>query len=113
VADSALVTNPGGGLIVLAGPARPDPLLKAIAWGGQGSLVTPETNLALWRSRPNRQQPLGEDELEVDGLVRSEVVFEGSADGPLSASRITDWQAPLQSAEPPGANVNSLFLPRP
>jgi hypothetical protein len=112
VADSALVTNPRGGLLIFAGPTRPDELLRAVSWSGQGSLVTPETTVAVWRSRPNREQALAEDELDVDGLVRSDVQFEGSADGRLTASRITDWQAPLQSAEAPGANVNTLYSPR-
>ena len=31
--------------------------------------------------------------------------------GPLSASRVTRWQVPLRSADPPGANVDVLNLP--
>lgn len=110
--DSALDTNPHGGLLIFAGMQRPDGFLKAITWTGQGSLVTPETALALWRSRADHEQVLAEEELEVAGLVRSQVEFAGRADGPPSASRITRWQVPLRSADPPGANANSLNLPR-
>ena len=109
--DSALAGNPGGGLLILVGSQRPDPLLKAIAWNGQGSLVTPETAVALWRSAANHQQIVPEDELDVAGLVRSDVTFAGDAEGAPSASRITRWQVPLRSAEPPGASTNGLFLP--
>jgi hypothetical protein len=109
--DSALAGNPGSGLLILAGSQRPDRLLKSIGWSGQGSLVTPETAVALWRASPDQIHVLPEDELEVAGLVRSDVTFGGDAEGPPSASRITRWQAPLRSAEPPGASTNSLFLP--
>jgi hypothetical protein len=69
--------------------------------------------MALWRSGPRRQQNLPDDELEIAGLVRSEVEFAGGAEGPPSASRVIRWQVPLRSADPPGANANSLFLPQP
>jgi len=109
--DSALDTNPRGGLLILAGVQHPDRLLSAIAWNGQGSLVPPHTAVALWRQGARKQQTLSEDELAVAGLVRSDVEFAGNADGPASASRLTRWQVPLRSDEPPGANTNSLYLP--
>ena len=111
VSDSALVTNPRGGLLVFSGAERPDALLKAISWNGQGSLVTPDTAVALWRAHGDKAQVLAEDELEIAGLVRSQVDFAGSAAGPPAGSRITRWQVPLRSADPPGANVNSLVVP--
>ncbi len=109
--DSALAGNPGSGLLILAGAQRPDPLLKSIAWNGEGSLVTPETAVAVWRVAADQQHVLPEDELDVAGLVRSDVTFAGDAEGAPAASRITRWQVPLRSAEPPGASANSLFLP--
>ena len=45
------------------------------------------------------------------GLVRSEVEFAGGVEAGPSASRATRWQAPLQSADPPGVDVDAL--PRP
>ena len=111
VTDSALDTNPRGGLLILAGGQRPDRLLSTIAWNGQGSLVPPHTAVALWRSGARKQQILSEDQLAVAGLVRSHVEFSGSAAGPASASRVTRWQVPLRSDDPPGANTNSLYLP--
>jgi eukaryotic-like serine/threonine-protein kinase len=109
--DSVLAGNPGSGLLILVGLQRPDWLLKSIAWNGEGSLVMPETAVALWRASPSQLHVLPEDELDVAGLVRSDVTFGGDAEGAPSASRITRWQVPLRSAEPPGASTNSLFLP--
>jgi serine/threonine-protein kinase len=111
--DSALAGNPHGGLLVFNGAQHPDRLLQAITWNGQGSIVGGQTAMALWRSGPRRQQNLPDDELEIAGLVRSEVEFAGGAEGPPSASRVIRWQVPLRSADPPGANANSLFLPQP
>jgi hypothetical protein len=112
VADSALVTNPGGALLLFCGPHRPDALARAISWNGQGSLITRDAVVALWRSRADKELALGEDKIEIGGLVRSEVEFAGTADGRPAASRITRWQAPLRSAEPPGAATDALFLPQ-
>ncbi len=111
VAESVLVTNPRGGLLVFRGEQRPDKLLRAIAWSGQGSLITAKTAVALWYPSGQSSQVLAEDDLAVAGLVRSDVEFAGPADGPPSMSRITRWQAPLQSIDPPGANVDVLYLP--
>ena len=47
--------------------------------------MTPETSVALWRSRAGHEQALSEDTLEVAGLVRSEVDFAGEAGGPPGA----------------------------
>jgi hypothetical protein len=111
--DSALDTNPGGGLLIFSAAQRPDALVAVIRWNGEGSLVTPHTAVALWRSGAKKQQVLPEDALDVAGLVRSEVEFAGQAEGPPAASRVTRWQVPLRSADPPGANPNTLALPRP
>jgi len=111
VDSSALVTNPRGGLLVFAGAQSPEVLIRCVEWTGTGSLVTPETAMGVWRSRAEQQQPWAEEELDVGGLVRSAVEFAGPADGPPAASRITRWQAPLQSLDPPGANTQVLYLP--
>ncbi|MGD9722227.1 MAG: serine/threonine protein kinase [Pirellulales bacterium] len=109
--DSALVTNPAGGLLILAGPQSPASLTKAIAWNGQGSLVSPDAAVAQWRDRSGTLRDLPEEDLDVGGLVRSDVEFAGPAYGSPAASRITRWQVPLRSADPPGANVDVLYLP--
>jgi hypothetical protein len=111
VDSSALVTNPRGGLLVFAGTQSPEVLIRSVEWTGTGSLVTPETAMGVWRSRAEQQQPWAEEDLDVGGLVRSAVDFAGPADGPPAASRITRWQAPLQSLDPPGANTQVLYLP--
>ncbi len=56
--DSALDTNPRGGLLIFAGPTPPDELLKTIHWTGQGTLVTPQSAVALWRPGAKRQHVL-------------------------------------------------------
>jgi serine/threonine-protein kinase len=111
VDDSALVTNPRGALLTFIGEQRPTALLRAIAWNGQGSLVTGETAVAKWRDAAGRDHVLAEDSLEIGGLVRSEVTFAGAAHEPPSASRITRWNAPVQSDTAPGCDTSSLRLP--
>lgn len=112
VSNSALDSNPQGGLLIFAGPQNPELLLASIAWNGQGSLVTPRTAMALWRSGNKKPQTLPEDALDIGGLVRSQVEFAGRAEGAPSASRVTRWQVPLQTDEPPGANPALLYLPQ-
>jgi hypothetical protein len=111
VNDSALVTNPHGALLTFVGAERPTALLRSIAWNGQGSLVTDETAVAKWRDAAGRERVLAEDELEIGGLVRSDVSFAGAAHEPPQASRITHWNAPLQSDTAPGCDTSSLRLP--
>ncbi|HEX3727500.1 MAG TPA: protein kinase [Pirellulales bacterium] len=110
VTDSALATNPRGALLAFVGRERPDRLLNSISWRGHGSLTTPDVAMATWTSRPGKRQALEDDALEVGGLVRSSVQFSGGPDGAASASRLTRWQVPLRSDEPPGINSNSLNL---
>jgi hypothetical protein len=98
------------GLLCLVGPSRADALLKLISWSGQGSLLTPNTAMAVWRNG-KRREVLAEDDLEVAGLVRSGVDFAGGLDGPLANARVVRWQVPLRSTDPPGANTTSLFVP--
>ena len=112
-AECVLDCNPLGGLLVFAGSQQPEALLRATHWDGEGSLVTPRTAMAQWRRGARRPEALGEEDLEVAGLVRGEVEFAGRAEGPPSASRVVRWQAPLRSANPPGANPDALFLARP
>jgi serine/threonine-protein kinase len=109
--DSVFGGNPHGGLLILSGSQHPRSMLGAITWNGQGSLVTPESAVVLWRNGSGSTQELPEDEMEVAGLVRSSIDFVGPAQGPPGASRITRWQGPLRSADPPGANVSLLSLP--
>jgi hypothetical protein len=110
--DSAFAGNPRGGLLILAGTERPQPLMASLRWTGHGSIVTPQTALFVWRAAGRNQQSLAEEEVEVAGLVRSELEFAAAADGPPAASRVTDWQVPLRSTDPPGANTELLSLPR-
>ena len=109
VDSSVLDCQPRGGLLMFSGIEQPDLLVAAIHWSGQGSLVTPETTLARWRNG-RRLEELPEDELEVAGVVRSRVKFAGQMGGSIANSRAVDWQVPLRSDEPPGANPDALFL---
>ena len=112
-AECVLDCNPQGGLLVFSGSQQPDSLLRSTHWDGQGSLVTGRTAVALWRRGARRPEVLGDEALEVAGLVRGDVEFAGRAEGSPAASRVIRWQAPLRSANPPGANPDSLFLARP
>lgn len=110
--ESVLSGNPRWGLVIFSGPQRPERLVASLSWTGQGSIVTPETPMLVWRSSARKQQALAEEDLQVAGLVRSELEFSGPQDGPPTASRVTRWQVPLRSADPPGASAARLSLPR-
>jgi hypothetical protein len=109
--ECVLDANLQSGLVILSGSLTPERLLGSIAWNGQGSLVTPHTPMAVWRAGNRKQQQLPEDDLDVAGLVRSAVEFAGPADGPPRNSRVTRWQGPTRSADPPGAAVHALSSP--
>jgi hypothetical protein len=49
-----------------------------------------------------------ESSLAIAGLVRSAVGFAGQSTGEPAASRLIRWQAPLQSADPPGIDPAPL-----
>jgi serine/threonine-protein kinase len=109
--ECVLDADPKSGLVILSGSLTPERLLGSIAWNGQGSLVTPNTAMAVWRAGNRKQQQLPEEDLDVAGLVRSAVEFAGPADGVPRNSRVTRWQGPTRSADPPGAAVHALARP--
>lgn len=109
--ECVLDADPKSGLVILSGSLTPERLLGSIAWNGQGSLVTPRTAMAVWRAGSRKQQQLPEEDLDVAGLVRNAVEFAGPADGPPRNSRVTRWQGPTRSADPPGAAVHALSRP--
>jgi serine/threonine protein kinase len=106
--ECVLDADPESGLVILSGSLTPERLLSSIAWNGEGSLVTPHTAMAVWRSGTRKQQPLPDEDLDVAGLVRSAVEFAGPGNGPARNSRVTRWQGPTRSADPPGAAVHAL-----
>lgn len=101
-------TGAGAALLLFAGPDSPEPLLRNVKWTGQGSLVVPQAAIAAWRRPDGSQQPLDDATVSIAGLVRSGVEFAGPADRDAAAQRIISWQAPLQSADPPGIDAESL-----
>jgi hypothetical protein len=110
--DCVLATETEAPLLMFLG-FKPDKLLGTLAWSGHGSLLTLPTSLAVWRTREKPFAALSDDAFEVAGLARSAVQFAGEQQGPPTASRVTRWQAPLRSAEPPGARVHALWAPSP
>ncbi len=78
--------------------------VRALRWAGQGSLVTPRSPILAVRNSSNHVEIVDESSLSIAGLVRSEVEFAGDASGGAAASRALRWQAPLQSANPPGVD---------
>jgi len=111
--ECALATAARGGLVIFSGSDRPDSLVRALEWTGEGSIVTPHTAMVLWRPPGMKPQALSEDELQVAGLVRSEVQFAAPAGGPPEASRVMQWQVPLRSPDAPGADPTALARPDP
>jgi hypothetical protein len=104
----ALVPRPDAALLLFAGPESPEPLLRELRWTGQGSLVWADTVIAAWQPDGGRQQVLDDASVSIAGLVRSQVGFAAEVESGPDASRVVRWQAPLQTADPPGADPGSL-----
>ena len=104
----AFVPKSGVPLLRLTSDESPESLLNALRWGGQGSLVTPQTPIIAWRALDGSERIIDEASLSIAGLVRSEVGFAAHASGDPAASRLLRWQAPLQSVDPPGVDPSPL-----
>jgi len=98
----ALIIDEGQPLLLLDGPTAAEQLLRGIYWTGDGSLLSPRTTIAAWKSPQGKLLPLDEASISMAGLVRSAVEFAGQPGAGPAASRITHWQAPLHSTDPPG-----------
>ncbi|MEA1950250.1 MAG: protein kinase [Planctomycetota bacterium] len=110
----ASVLMPGGenGLLTFVGRSSPKTLLDQIEWTGQGSLVAHKTPIAQWlrglRGPDSTPQTLDDAAVAIAGLVRGKAQFAAAANTGIAASQVTQWQAPLQSPEPPGVDVGLL-----
>ncbi len=81
--------------------------VTALRWTGQGSLVLPQVNVLTYATEGRHEKAVDEASLAIAGLVRSHVRFAGQTDDP-AANEVLDWQAPLQSTNPPGINPQTL-----
>jgi hypothetical protein len=108
----ALLPREGSALLRFAGDDSPEPLLGQITWEGQGSLVGPRAVIAAWQHPDGRSETLNDAAVSIDGLARSDVDFAGPAGPDPATSRITRWQAPLRSTDPPGIDPERLPKPR-
>jgi serine/threonine-protein kinase len=104
----AFVPEPGTPLVRLTGAEMPLPLLGAVRWTGQGSLLAPQIPVIAWRGPGEREEIVDESSLSIAGLVRSAVGFAGQPSTDPAGSRLIRWQAPLQSADPPGIDPAPL-----
>jgi eukaryotic-like serine/threonine-protein kinase len=104
----AFVPRSGVPLVRLTGEEPHEQLLTTIHWSGQGSLAASDTAMIAWGGLDGREQPVDESSLSVAGLVRSEVGFAAATSDNPAASRLIRWQAPLQSADPPGIDPAPL-----
>ena len=106
--DSVFAPAASMPLVRFAGPDEPERLLENVRWTGQGSLVTPAAAIAAWQPPHQSPKTLDDAMVSIAGLVRSEVGFAGAAQAGPAASRADRWQAPLQSADPPGIDPRLL-----
>jgi serine/threonine-protein kinase len=104
----AFVPEAGAPLVRVIGAEMPLSLLGAVRWSGQGSLVAPQVPVLAWRGPDGGEKVVDESSLSIAGLVRSAVGFAGQTSVDPAASRLIRWQAPLQSADPPGIDPASL-----
>jgi hypothetical protein len=107
VSTACAFVTPQSPLVWATAASLPSPLFAAVHWTGQGSLVSPKVPIVVWR-KSEGQQVVDESSLSIAGLVRSEVQFAGPPSADPAASRLTRWQAPLQSADPPGIDPAPL-----
>ena len=103
--DSVFAPEDGEPLILVTGKGDANAILRAAEWSGQGSLATPGAVFAAART-DGRLRSIADADMAVAGLVRSQVQFKGDKDGPPAESELVDWQAPLQSTEPPGIEAS-------
>jgi len=96
-------------LLLFDGPRAPGALLGNLRWEGQGSLVVPETPVAVWRGPDGCPRMLDEAEVSIAGLVRSRVEFAGQTSPAAAESLAVRWQAPLATSGPPG--IDPPLLP--
>ncbi len=82
--------------------------LKTIEWTGQGSLIPPETRVAVWQ-QADVNESLPDDLIQIEGLAAGKMEFEGPANDDPANCRLRRWVGPSLSDEPPGIGEN---LPR-
>lgn len=104
---SVLAPRTAEPLVRIRGNSLPDRLLAELRWTGQGCLVTPQTPIVAHDNGKVRDRIVDESGLSIAGLVRSEVGFAGAKSDPADC-RAVRWQAPLQSANPPGIDPAAL-----
>jgi eukaryotic-like serine/threonine-protein kinase len=109
--DCAFVPAAGAGLLTFVGTSDPGPLVEQLEWTGQGSVLAPQTPLAVWQTADGQTKATADDQVQVAGLVHSAVEFAGAKDGLPAASQVIRWQVPLQSTDPPGIRENFTLLP--
>jgi hypothetical protein len=98
---SVFAPRRGAALVTIRSPSDPSSWGRGIQWTGQGSLLSPEAPLAVW-AHGAPQLTRDEIDLNAEGLVAGKATFTGPANRGAAASRLTGWQAPLQSDDPPG-----------
>jgi serine/threonine-protein kinase len=109
--DCAFVPAAGAGLLTFVGTSDPGRLVEQLEWTGQGSVLAPQTPLAVWQTADGQIKATADDHVQVFGLVHSHVEFAGAKDGAPAASQVIRWQVPLQSTDPPGIRENFSLLP--
>jgi hypothetical protein len=106
--QSVFASDAAAGLLSFAGPAPPTELLAGVEWTGDGSLVSPKSAFAHWQRPDGSVEVLDDSAVSIAGLVRGEVEFAGPPEAGPAASRVTRWNAPLRSADSPGADPERL-----
>lgn len=106
--QSGLFPSTGKSLLTLAGSEPPGRVVEAVEWTGEGSLIGLQAAVAMWQSPDAATHPVDDSRLAISGVARSAVQFAGAVgDGP-EACRITQWQGPLRSPDPPGVDTSRL-----
>lgn len=97
------VASSQGAMFLLTGNESPLELLKLINVTGRGSILAPETPLAMWFDSHNRQlQPLKDTTLQIDGLMTTTYAFADPAGQRKSDSILISLDGPRMGSTLPG-----------
>lgn len=109
--NCVLAPQVGSGLFCFQSGRSPQSTLQRIRWSGEGSLLSKDTEIAIWEKPDGDAAVLDATGFSMDGLTQFGVDFVGpQLDAPAS-SGLKEWTGPSRDERPPGADSQRLRLP--
>ncbi len=101
-----------GALVLIDSVASAQLVAKSILCSGAGSILGEGSAVVRRIGANSEQRPAKEIDLPIDGVVSTRIEFVGPTGAGSSASRVSRWMAPTQSADPPGIAEGLPNLPQ-